>query len=203
MDRRTALGMLGTAGLGGLVLAGCGESGGAAQAASREPGAHTATRLTLDTALSYEQFVSRFEATVPELPTAQMQAKLKAGKTDEVRKLLESSSPVGMYLFYTLDATPFMAAAGHTAKAKSYLVGNPLLAEQMFAVDPGMMLYAPVRLLIHTDATDAAHVSFDRPSDLFASFGSAEIAATGKKVDAALGRILTKVGVTVPAALIA
>jgi uncharacterized protein (DUF302 family) len=106
-----------------------------------------------------------------------------------------------MYLFYALDVTPFMAAVGHSGQAKTYLMGNPLIAEKMFAVDPGVMLYAPLRVLIHTDTSDAAHLVLDRPSDLFGSFGSPEIAATGAQIDATVANLLTVMGFEVPGAL--
>ncbi len=201
MDRRGALGLLGMLGLAGLGLAGCGDDDAQAEVVAAEAGQHSATRVRVSPSLSYEKLVGRFEKTVPDLPLAQMQAKLKAGQMDAVVTMLAQASPVRMFRFYALDVTPFMAAAGHAAKAKTYLMGNPLIAEKMFAIDPGVMLYAPLRVLIHTDAEGAAHLVLDRPSDLFGSFGNAEITAAGTQLDATVADLLTTMKLEVPPAL--
>jgi hypothetical protein len=172
-----------------------------AQAAQREPTPHSATRISVAPDLSYDMLIARFESTVPPLPLAHMQEHLNAGNVAAVRTLLEKGSPVGVYVFYALDATPFMAAAGHAGKAKSYLVGNPLIAEKMFAHDPGAMLYAPRRSLNHADKDHTAHLTLDRPSDLFASFGNPDIAATGTYLDAAVANVLSTMEIAVPSAL--
>jgi hypothetical protein len=202
LNRRGALGLLGALGLAGISLAGCGSDDAQAEA-STDPSAvtHTATRLSVSPGLSYEAVVRRFEKTVPELPIEEMKAALARGRIDEARALLLAGSKVKMYRFYALDVTPFMAAAGHTGKARSYLMGNPLLAEKMFAVDPGAMLYAPLRVLIHTDGQGAAHWVLDKPSELFASFSSPEIAATGAQIDATVANLLRTMKFEVPAAL--
>ena len=202
LNRRGALGLLGALGLAGISLAGCGSDDAAAEV-STDPAAvtHSATRLSVSPSLSYEQVVRRFEKTVPELPLAEMKAGLARGRMDEVRSLLLAGSPVRMYRFYALDVTPFMAAAGHSGKARTYLMGNPLIAETMFAVDPGVMLYAPLRVLIHTDAAGAAHWVLDRPSELFASFTSPEITAAGTQIDVAVANLLRVMKFEVPAAL--
>jgi uncharacterized protein (DUF302 family) len=203
LNRRGALGLLGALGLAGISLAGCGSDDAEADV-STDPSAvtHSATRLSVSPGLPYEQVVKRFEKTVPALPLDQMKAHLAKGQIDAVRDLLANGSKVKMYVFYTLDVTPFMAAAGHPGKARTYLMGNPLIAEKMFAVDPGVMLYAPLRVLIHTDDTGAAHWVMDRPSELFGSFGSPEITATGAQIDATVANLLRAMKFEVPAALL-
>jgi hypothetical protein len=208
LNRRGALGLLGALGLAGISLTGCGSDDAQADV-STDPSAvtHSATRLSVSPGLPYEQVVKRFEKTVPALPLDQMKAQLAKGQIDAVRELLANGSKVKMYVFYALDVTPFMAAAGHPGKAKTYLMGNPLIAEKMFAVDPGVMLYAPLRVLIHTgidtDTAGAAHWVMDRPSELFGSFGSPEITATGAQIDATVANLLRTMKFEVPPALTA
>ncbi len=208
LSRRTALrgGLLAAAGVAGL--AGCGTDS-AAQAVAATPtpsggppgSAHTVTRLTSSPGLSFATMVSRFEKTVPPLPMEKMVATLKAKPFAEVKALLAKASPVSMFLFSSLDATPFMTAAGHKAKAKTYLMGNPLIAEKMYAYDAGVMLYAPLRTAIFTDDAGAAHFTIDRPSDLFGSFDDAHIAATGRTLDATLVKLLEHLKFPVPTEL--
>ncbi|MGQ0463882.1 MAG: DUF302 domain-containing protein, partial [Sporichthyaceae bacterium] len=204
IDRRGALGVLGGLGLAGLTLTGCGSSDAIAVAAA-EPaaGEHSARRISVAPGLAYEKLVKRFEKTVPVLPVAKMQAAVAGKDKKGLVALLAKGSPLGMYLSWSLDITPFMAVAGHAAKAKSYLMGNPLLASKMYAHDSGVMLYAPLRLLVHTGADGAAQLTFDRPSDLFGSFSSAEIAAVGKEIDAKVAGVLRAMKLEVPPELTA
>jgi hypothetical protein len=202
LDRRTALraGLLAAAGVAGLSACGTRDTAVAAVAPSAGPTgtAHTATRLTVSPTLPYAEVISRFEKTVPPLPAAQLAAAVKTKPYAEVKALLAKASPVSLFLFYALDATPFMTKAGHPAKCKTYLMGNPLVAETMYGYDAGVMLYAPLRTAIYTDEAGAAHLSIDRPSDLFGSFDEAHIAATGHTLDQKLAQLLARLKLPVP-----
>jgi|GEM_PF-3657810 len=207
-SRRTALhaGLLAAAGLSGLAACGSG-AGPAAVAAAVTPAGtptatpHTVARLLITPGLPWAEVVSRFEKTVPPLPTAQLAAALRSESFKAVQALLAKASPVSMFLFYTLDATPFMTAAGHHAKCKTYLLGNPLIAEKMYGFNAAVMLYAPLRIAIFTDQTGTAHLVIDRPSDLFASFEEAHIATTGHSLDATLAKLLRQMEFPVPSQL--
>ena len=141
--------------------------------------------------------VRRYEKTVPPLPTAKMIAALKSDPA-KVKPLLEKASPVGLFIFYTLDVSPFMNAVGHKPKCRTYLMGNPLVAEQMYAHNAEVMLYAPLRTAIFTDVDGAAHFAIDRPSDLFDSFDDPQIASTGHTLDAKVAALLRALNFPVP-----
>jgi hypothetical protein len=81
-------------------------------------------------------------------------------------------------------------------------MGNHTIAETMYRQDPGIMLYAPLRLCLYEDLDGQAHFSVDQPSDQFGSFGDPDIAATGKLLDQKLAALLTGLGVSVPDGLV-
>jgi hypothetical protein len=60
----------------------------------------------------------------------------RRGSWDEVRAAVASNAPNGLLIFAAIDATPLMAIAGHQTKAVEYLLGNHVIAEQMFRKDP-------------------------------------------------------------------
>ena len=189
--RRTAL--VGLAGaLGASAL-------GARGAPRSEP--HSATRLVVSPRLTYDKAVERYEATVPPLPAAELKKRLQTQPYGQVATYLAEQSPVSMFLFYTLDVSPFMTAAGHPAKCRTYLMGNPLIAEKMYGHDAGVMLYAPLRTAIHEDETGRVRFIIDRPSDLFASFHDSDITATGQELDATLVNLLKVMRFPIPAEL--
>jgi hypothetical protein len=213
VGRRAALrtGLLAAAGLGGLAACGSDDAGASAATATATatstggPGAtaHTATRLAIPTGLSFAATVSRFEQAIPPLPAAQLAATLHTKTFADVKALLAAASPVSLFIFYELDATPFMKAAGHSAAAKTYLVGNPLIAETMYGNDAGVMLYAPLRTTIRTDHAGATHLLIDRPSDLFGSFGDSQVAAVGRTLDSKIADLLRHLQFPVPPELTA
>lgn len=206
VTRRGALrsGLLAAAGLAGLAGCDTPSSASTLTSAALPPSAaptgmsHTVTRLLSSPGIPFEEVVSRYEITVPPLPAAQMLADLKTKPFAEVKKLLADASPVSMFIFWTLNVTPFMTAAGHRSKCKTYLMGNPLIAETMYGYNADVMLYAPLRTAIFTDAAGAAHFAIDRPSDLFGSFDEAHIAATGHTLDAKLVALLKHLQFPVP-----
>lgn len=205
IGRRTALrgGLLAAAGITGLAACGGSEQPAALVAAvtpSKSPtgSPHTATRLTISPGLPYAEVITRFEKTVPPLPAAQLAVAVRTKSFDEVKTLLAKASPVSLFIFYALDATPFMTKAGHKAMCKTYLMGNPLVAETMYGYNAGVMLYAPLRTAIFTDETGVAHLAIDRPSDLFGSFDEAHIAATGHTLDSKLAKLLEHLKFPVP-----
>ena len=71
--------------------------------------------------------------------------------------------------------------AGHRTQAIEYLVGNHVIAETMFRHDPRRLLYAPLRMLIYSDADGNAVFTMDQPSPAFGSLGIAEVAEVGAR----------------------
>ena len=155
----------------------------------------TVHRLTVDLP-SFDDFRARYEAAVPAYDLTRL-----AGLTtwEAVVADAEQAAPDQGFLRYgTIDASPGFAIAGHKARSVIYLMGNHTIAETMYRHDPGVMLYAPLRLCLYEDLDGNAHFSVDRPGDQFGSFGHPDIASTGKMLDRKLAALLTDLGVAVP-----
>ena len=78
----------------------------------------------------------------------------------------QASSP-----FARLDQGALLRLSGDPVQATLYLVGNPVIARKILAVEPAAGLYAPFRVAVYRDAV-GAHVAYDQPSSVFASFAS-------------------------------
>jgi uncharacterized protein DUF302 len=98
-------------------------------------------------------------------------------------------------VYAKIDAMPLFGVAGHTVKAVEYLLGNHVIAETMFRHDPRALLYAPLRLLIYSDAQDSAVFSMLRPSSTFGSLGIAEVTEVGLSLDVKVANLLRVIGV--------
>ncbi len=162
---------------------------------------YTSTRLSIRPGLPYEEVVQRYEAAVPPAPMADLERVLSHDGIDTARDLLAARAPLGLLLFYKLDPSPYNSAAGLTLRCATYLMGNPAIAEKMYRFNPAVMLYAPLRTVIHENTAGDVEFVIDRPSDLFGSFDDAEIGDIGRYLDSAVGALLERMKLPVPAEL--
>ena len=114
---------------------------------------------------------------------------------------IDSVAANGFLIYWRSDIHRVMRLAGDKARCFAYLMGNHTIAETMYRHDPGIMLYAPLRLCLYEDLGGGVHLSIDQPGDQFGSFGNADVAATGKLLDEKLAALLGGLGVAVPDSL--
>ena len=81
-------------------------------------------------------------------------------------------------------------------------MGNHTIAETMYGLNPGIMLYAPLRTVLYEDLDGHPHFAIDQPSDQFGSLGHPDITATGQLLDEKLAALLSGLRVAVPDSLI-
>jgi hypothetical protein len=77
--------------------------------------------------------------------------------------------------------------------ATSYLVGNPVLVEQLYALDPAVLSVVPFHMAI--TGGPAVRLTFDQPSTHLASFADPAFAELAVRVDAKFAALLEQVGV--------
>ncbi|CAN5583377.1 hypothetical protein BH11ACT6_BH11ACT6_12680 [soil metagenome] len=164
---------------------------------------HTVTRLDIPTSLPFDKFCDAFESLAPLFDSAVIEAiTARGGSWDDVRAAVATNAPHGLMIFASIDAAPLMAAAGHTTRATEYLIGNHVVAEQMFRYNPLALLYAPLRVLVHSHNHGEAIFSLDQPSTLFASLGDPRITLVGDELDRKVIDLLALIGVDAAAAFV-
>jgi uncharacterized protein (DUF302 family) len=94
-----------------------------------------------------------------------------------------TEGPLGLMIFNTIDHGALLSLAGKTARAKQYVVGNPLFALQMTEKDIRAGLYAPLRIYIREDDTDKSVIEYDLPSTLFGQFQNTEVDLVATMLD--------------------
>jgi uncharacterized protein (DUF302 family) len=117
------------------------------------------------------------------------------GSWDDVRAKAAENAPNELMVYAKIDATPLLGVAGHDVKAVEYLLGNHVIAETMFRHDPKALLYAPLRVLVHSDPDGNAVFSMDQPSSAFGSLGIAEVTEVGLGLDRKVANLLRVIGV--------
>ncbi len=159
---------------------------------------HGMTRIDIDTGIPFEQFIAAFEKAAPPVDPAALERVVAAGGDwDDVRAAAAENAPNELMMYAKIDTRGFFTIAGHDTPAIEYLVGNHVIAETMFRHDPKAMLYAPLRMLVYSDADGNAVFTMDQPGPAFGSLGIAEVAAVGEGLDRKVVNLLRVLGVDV------
>jgi len=157
---------------------------------------HAMTRVDISTGIPYDDFLSAFEAAAPSFdPAPFQQIADSGGNWADVEAAVAAMAPLQLMIYARIDTAPIFAIAGHRTKAVEYLLGNHVIAETMFRHDPRAMLYAPLRLMVFSDADGNAVWSMDRPGDAFASLGQDAVTEVGLGLDAKVVTLLQAIGV--------
>jgi uncharacterized protein (DUF302 family) len=146
---------------------------------------YDAARLTRRSANDFGATRARFDHEVPPLDPAII-ADLVLGSASwaQVEQAIETRiGPHGLFALARLDQGALLSLDGQPLEATLYLVGNPLIARRVTAERPAGALYAPFRVAVFSD-DDGVQVSYDQPSSVFASLGSAVIDEIAADLDA-------------------
>src|ERR1700721_452484 len=92
----------------------------------------------------------------------------------------------GFMRFLTNDHGAWMSRVGVEAKIRSYIIGNPLIAQTMITHDPGVGLNVPIRVVIYQGKSGEARLAYDLPSSLMSRLNNDEVSAAAIRLDAKL-----------------
>jgi uncharacterized protein (DUF302 family) len=126
---------------------------------------------------TFSETCSRFESRMGRIDYPSFSKMLSEGESEKaVRSYIKGiEGPLGLMIFNTIDHGALLSLAGKTARARQYIVGNPLFALQMTQKDVRAGLYAPLRIYIREDGPDKSVIEYDLPSTLFGQFQNAEV----------------------------
>jgi hypothetical protein len=159
-------------------------------------------RLDIPTGMAFDAFTAAFERAAPPFDTGvALRAGQSPGGWNEFKAAVATNAPNELVIFGKIDATPLMAIAGHRTKFTEYLLGNPVTAESMLRYHPATMLYAPLRILVHSDDNDCAIFTLDQPSAVFGGFGIPQVTEVGIGLDRKVANLLRLIGVEPPEVL--
>jgi len=157
---------------------------------------HTMTRVDINTGMPFDTFVSAFEEAAPAYDPLPMQRIVESGGNwDDVRAAVAKNAPNELMRYAKIDGAPLLGVAGHRTRAIEYLVGNHVIAETMFTHDPKALLYAPLRMLVYSNADGHAVFTMDTPGSAFGSLGIAAVTTVGEGLDRKVANLLRIVGV--------
>ena len=155
---------------------------------------YQATRVTYDSARGFAETQSSFDEHVPLLDLGVAINLVRNGASwDQVQSAVNTSiGPSGLVALARLEQGLLLSLSGEAVQATLYLVGNPLVARQVLGHDRAGALYAPFRVAVFADDR-GTHISYDKPSTVFASLGSAEIDQIAVDLDAKIAAVAEEV----------
>jgi hypothetical protein len=145
---------------------------------------YQAARLIHDSAVDFERTRRSFDEQVPLLdPLLTLQLVLDGATWHDVEVLVDRSAGESDFVALArLDQGVLFSLSGDPLQATLYLVGNPVIAREILAVEPAAALYAPFRVAVYRGSM-GVHIAYDKPSSVLASFGSDTIDAIALELD--------------------
>jgi uncharacterized protein (DUF302 family) len=132
---------------------------------------------------------------------SKLRSQVAAGASwDQIAKAIEGMlGSSGLCVFHKVEHGDLLSLqVGRPQRVSQYAIGNPLLAIRMIQHEPGVALYAPLRLAVYEDGEGKCVVACDQFTSLLARYPHPEIAATAKlveeKVDALIAEITGEEG---------
>lgn len=153
-------------------------------------------RTTVATGLDYPALVRAFESQVgPWGPTISQQLIDENASWQAVEDLIEHlSRPHGLLVIEKINQGALTSLEGALQQCALYIVGDPVTAQQILAVDIRASFLVPFRVAIYHDGSpNGATLTYERPSSLLATLGRPELAGIGRGLDAKIDAVVAAV----------
>jgi uncharacterized protein (DUF302 family) len=148
------------------------------------------THVTVEVDAPYDRFTGALENILGR-HTNDVEQDMRSNPRRAEERIKAMEGEQGLMIFAILDHGAALNIVGMQAKAKQYLIGNPLTAIQMTRHDLRAALYAPLRVLVY-EKDGKTVVEYDQPSSLFGQFDNPEVTPVGVSLDTKLERVIAR-----------
>ena len=142
--------------------------------------------VSIPTGLSYGVLVSAFERELGrwDPATGSRLVERRAPWSDVEREVERVGRAHGLMIFFNIDQGVVTSLSGKAKRCSLYLVGNPVIANQILDIDPSGSFLVPFRVGLY-DAGDAggAVIAYDRPSSFLGVLGRPGLKKIGALLD--------------------
>jgi hypothetical protein len=144
-------------------------------------------RFSVVSSRSFDGVVARVNQKLGHPEMAAFRKRLSEARTQsEVEMVVNGAlGPLGLMEFARLEG------GREASKSLRFIVGNPLIMNQMVRVVPDAGSYAPVTILID-ERPEGVHLSYDRMASLLAPYGSPEASRVARELDSKVEGLLTE-----------
>ena len=156
----------------------------------------TIEHIEVASSRSYDQVTASLQERLGTFGDAsKLRSQLSAGASwVQIEKAIEGTlGSSGLSIFHRVEHGELLSAAGKPRRVSQYAIGNPLLAIRMIQHEPGVALYAPLRLAVYEDGEGKCVVACDRFTSLLTRYQHPEIASTAKLVEQKVDALVAEV----------
>jgi uncharacterized protein (DUF302 family) len=152
--------------------------------AAVQPSKAAIEHVTVATGVPYEKLVAAFEAELGRLDPAAVQALVerRASWGEVEREIQRVGGTHGLMIVASANQGAVISLSGKAKRCVLYLVGNPVIAHNIIAIDIRASFYVPFRVALFDTDKDGT-VSYDRPSSFLAAIGRPELREFGALLD--------------------
>lgn len=148
----------------------------------------TGTCVIVSSEKSFEQVTSAIEAMASQADNTLLRQlkRLDTNKSfEQVKSAVESMlGTSGFTILVDFELGGLLTSqSSKRNKSKLYIIGNPLIANQMFEHNPAVGLYVPLRLFVYEDFDGKTYVTYDKPSSLLSRLQNEEILKVAQILD--------------------
>ena len=144
----------------------------------------------------FETVITRLEAAVGHPDINTLRKEMAAANThNELKQVVRNAvGPSGLmeFLRFDIGAVNRRVQRTETPRSMRFLIGNPLIMQQMVVHVPDAASYAPVTVLIDERA-DGVHLSYDSMVGFLAPYGNAPALKVAQELDLKIEAMLTAV----------
>ncbi len=146
----------------------------------------TVEHVTVATGLAYDRLVSAFEGELGRFDPAVAKSLVdRRAPWSEVKAAVERmAGRHGLMIIATADQGAVTSLSGKAKRCALYIVGNPVIANDILDVDLGASFYVPFRIALYESGDEGgAVITYDRPSSFLATLGRSDLDAFGRLLD--------------------
>jgi uncharacterized protein (DUF302 family) len=116
----------------------------------------------------------------------------KASWNEVEREMARMAGPRGLMIIFRADQGKPISLSGQERRCSLYLVGNPVIADQIISIDLRASFYVPFRVCLYDDGgPGGAVISYDRPSSFLAALGNPKLTEFGALLDRKIDDVAT------------
>jgi uncharacterized protein (DUF302 family) len=97
-------------------------------------------------------------------------------------------------VIFRADQGQITSLSGREKRCSLYLVGNPVIANEIIDIDPRASFYVPFRVCLYDNGDDLGVMAYDRPSSFLAALERPELTSFGQLLDQKIDAVANLVG---------
>jgi uncharacterized protein (DUF302 family) len=151
--------------------------------------------VTVTMGVPYDKLISAFEAELGRLDSAAVQALVaRRAPWHEVESEIERIGGVhGLMIVASANQGAITSLSGKAKRCMLYIVGNPVIADKIIAIDIRASFYVPFRVALFDLGKEGGAIAYDRPSSFLASLDQPEFKDFGTLLDGKIDAVINAV----------